>query len=216
MLNNKIETATAGWPKTRILKDQGMVHITGKYVDPDLKERSFRVGFFCWIVFVLLLFYALYPFNGGSFTGFFFISLFSLWIFLGFLSLPWYFLKRRRINVMIGPEIIKINGKSYQRFEGTEFYFENYHKAIRDQDKMNMPSHYASALDVVMQYGERSVVIASFRGRDKEKAKALLIRLQDWSNRFDKLKDMSVEGEEPSPADQDKDSGDFGVEPVVR
>jgi hypothetical protein len=84
-------------------------------------------------------------------------------------------------------------------------------KEIATQKKQ--PRTYREAIEVVMWYGEKRVVIAEMVDNEYNKAKALVIRLQNWCSAMDRVKDLLRSGEAVSV---DQSFGDFGPEPDLQ
>ncbi|MGH6922872.1 MAG: hypothetical protein ACRED5_03790 [Propylenella sp.] len=196
----------ADWPHENIVKGEGCVRITGTYRDPDLGGRALGLGFLALIVTIVL---------SGLVPDDYYASTMVLWLIVppitAFIAFVWW---RPAVNVTIGPESVVIGGKTYSRDVDIQFRTDRHPRAIAALDRGRQPRpEYAQAMQVVMQYGERSVPIAMFRGRDIEMARALIIRLQAWHEGFNRLR-RQPETEQPATTASDRD--EFGPAPPIR
>lgn len=98
------------------------------------------------------------------------------------LSIAFWSMLKKRLNIRIRPETISVNGKRYALAEVREFRVEPHWRAYRDD-----PGLYRTALEVVMQYGEKRIQVAEMRQKEEEKAVALGLRLQNWCEKFEKM-----------------------------
>lgn len=215
MGKRKAEQAHADWPQEKVFEKQGRVHITGRYKDPGLSDRSYYIGASFWALTAVLAWF-LVPGSGGDFWfDFIMIGFFgggmAFWVVYALA----YLFQRKNLDLVIGPESIKIDGRHYDLKAVSEFRAERHRKAVETWEKHGTQSkQYGQALEVLMQYGERVVPIAEFRGRDQDKARALVIKLQNWCDGFKSLrkKEEGVPGTKGAPAG----GGEFGPAPPIR
>lgn len=222
MFRKKTEKAFADWPETAMAKDGRGILLTGRYVPPQLPGRTWWVAVFAFFPF-LYLFMVL----GGSVVTddirenypvvLILIPLASS--FASYLLHHWLMkVFARRLRVKITPRTVEIGRKVYERAMEPEFSVEHHHKAIneahREQNSGQAgPSTYRRALEVIMHYGEKRVVIAEMRETDAEMASALVIRLQNICNQVDEVMDQLQAAKEQREAPA---RGAFGPEQQVR
>jgi hypothetical protein len=128
-----------------------------------------------------------------------------------------------RLNIMA--DSIKFpsgwGGKTYSRMQPIEFRVEPHQKGMQEEQREARTGQRASriyreAIEVVMQYGEKRVVLAEMLQKDLEKAKALVIRLQGTCAKFDRmLAHMADEMNLPASGGA-ANGGEFGPEWEVR
>jgi len=214
MFERKTETAFADWPLAEMLADQGIVHITGKYKDPDLFQRSACGGFFVAVVLTAIAWFVIQPFDLKSWVTFILVFVFGIQL-IGWLAVVLlYFFRRKNLDIKIGAEAIDIDGHHYARNGIVQFHLAQHHKAVEWEEKTGRNSQeYGKAVEVIMQYGERGIPIAAIRGRDMEMAHALVLRLQNICSQFDKV--VAGMGEKET-APKEAVGGDFGPAPDVR
>ncbi|MEQ9642045.1 MAG: hypothetical protein RIM84_18625 [Alphaproteobacteria bacterium] len=124
--------------------------------------------------------------------------------------------RRRQLDILIRPDAITIDGKSYKRGEGlNQFAVEEHEKAHNERlaAQRGAGGHiYRDAVEVVMRYGERRVPVAAFARNDIRKAEALLVRLQVLTAGFDKLRASPASG----PAESGAPADEFGPARPIR
>jgi hypothetical protein len=215
MFKRKTETAFAGWPHTRLLEGKVGVHITGKYITPKLRDR---VGLLTITLTIAIFFVYSSQNTEGTISMLGFFAIVALFI----VPVPFYFWVKNvfsaNLNIKIFPDMIEANHRQYTRSEPIEFRVERHHKATeevaREQNTgQRTSSTFRQAIEVVMQYGEKRVVLAEMREKDLEMAKALVIRAQNICNQFDKAI-AGMTDKETAP--KESVGGDFGPEPNVR
>ena len=189
MFGSKIEKAKSEWPVDRINLKKGYVSIVGQYPDPKTENKAMWSGVLVTVVTIpFLLFFA--PVLGVM-AGFAAWSLF-----------------KRGLNIRIGPEEVRVNGKRYALENVREFRVEPHQRAYRPN-----PGVYTRAIEVVMQYGEKRITIAEMRQKDEEKAVALALRLQNWCEKFE---EMVALARQKAQQDAEPAKGDFGPSPDIR
>ncbi len=214
MFKGKTETAFADWPLAEMLADQGVVHITGKYKDPDLFQRSVWGAVFFVVLLIAIAWLVIQPFDLESWVTFILVFVFGIQP-IGYVALAFlYFVRRKNLDIKVGADAIEIDGHRYDRDGILQFHIAQHRKAVEWEEKTGRFSQdYGKAVEVIMQYGERGIVIAANRGRDMEKAHALVLRLQNIFSQFDKAVAGMTEKEIPP---KETVAGDFGPEPDVR
>lgn len=189
MFGHKVEKAKSNWPTDRINTKKGQVTITGDYRSPRHGQNVALLTSASFLPPLLL-------FGPIAALAFAFVALLFFW-----------WVMKKNLNVKISPTEIRVNGKRYDRQQSIEFRAGNHHKALRHN-----PGIYATAIEVVMQYGERRIPIAEMRLRDKHKAVALVVRLQNWCDSFDEaMRQAQAMKQDMAPA-----AGEFGPAPDVR
>lgn len=188
MFGKKIEQAKSSWPIDKVNAKAGCVEITGQYVKPT--QRGI-VGLVAAGLAVPL-----------ALTGV------GIVLIIPIIPGLWMLLKSN-LRIRIDNEAISIRGKRYARIPGLiEFRVGEHQRAYSDN-----PGVYANALEVVMQYGERRIVVAEMRQKDHEKATALAFRLQTWSKEFPGMM-AAYQGLNRQAASEK--GGEFGPAPDVR
>jgi hypothetical protein len=180
MLSGRFEKPVANWPKVAELENGG-VHLTGKHVHPAWQRRAEYAAIAILIAAGILLA------ERGSGFGQWVGAMFVLLVFMGPVAMLVSFLFfRRRVDVKMDGTSIQIKGPlGYKRYSNqvrTEFRIDQHHKAAREEAKeietgKKQRRTWRDAIEVVMQYGEKRVVVTEMRHKDIEKAKALLFRL---------------------------------------
>lgn len=190
MFGSKVEKAKSNWPTDTIDRKKGQVTITGEYRTPQHAP-----------LVTLLTFFAMVPafplFGPAGALAFGFVAFLFFW-----------WVVKRRLHVKISPTEIRVKGKRYRRDMPIEFSVAQHRKSLR-----NNPGVYATAIEVVMQYGERRIPIAEMRLEDQEKAVALVVRLQNWCDSFDEAMALHARAMKQGTATP---AGDFGPAPDVR
>lgn len=216
MAKVKFEQAMADWPKTKMLKDGG-VHVFGKYEQPGLGEMML----FLWSLPAFVVAFWIVSVNGNPAVAL---------AAAGFIMLMYPLGVRSMMVDMLGKKIdIKVYGdklqvrhgfgyKNYSRSLPLEFRIEEHQKSIEDQLKQRSRRTYREAIEVVMQYGEKRVPLADMSLKHVEKAKAIVIRLQNVCAAYDQAVQQQMAqqqmGQFMTPAAPA--GGDFGVAPPIR
>ncbi|MGH6922873.1 MAG: hypothetical protein ACRED5_03795 [Propylenella sp.] len=211
----RVEEFRSGWPKDELLPDEGAVRITGDYTDPRLVDRACRNGFILALIVSAFAWFIVQEWS----SYFLFLLLGSLPLF--FVSIAFFYRTgKSSLGVKISAGEIRLAGKTYSRAAPIEFRVERHHKAIAEQHReMNTgqrtSSTYRQAIEVVMQYGENRVVIAEMREKDSEMARALVIRLQNWCDRFDQML-IQLADQKDAGGPPRAEADDFGPAPPIR
>jgi hypothetical protein len=215
MFKRKIETSFANWPHTKLLEDKVGVHITGKYVTPKLRDR---VGLLTVMLTIAIFFVSSSQNNEGPISMLGFFAVVALFI----VPVPFYFWAKKTfspdLNIKIFPDMIEANYCQYARSEPIEFRVEQHQKAIEETAReqttgKRTSSTFRQAIEVVMQYGEKRIVLAEMRGVEFEMAKALVIRLQNICDKLDEAILRMADGQADTT---ESAGGDFGPESDVR
>lgn len=221
MFWRKKEAAFANWPKTEELGDRAGVHVTGKYLHPATPKKTDTVFLFICFGIPLYVWSA-----SGQFMGAFGLLVILILTSAAVLRPLSHLLLRKNVDVKVLPERIEVKGlfgyKHYPRTVPIEFRVDRHHKAMQEEAQEMKAGErqsrtYREAVEVVMQYGERRVVLAAMREKDMEKAKALVIRLQSWCEGFDQaVKRVDAGQISPVGEEQVVSGGDFGPAPDIR
>lgn len=210
--------AKASWPVDVVDTEKGEAHITGKYVYPKLSDRAGLIGLLGVAVVTCLV----GPWGveirqtSDYFAG---LTMTVLVIgspagaVIGFIA---YWLMRRNVNVTITFDSIRIGRKSYPRTVPIEFSVQAHRKAVKEMEKPRPNSTWINAIEVVMRYGEKRITIAEMRRRDEEKAIALVIRMQNWCDRFDAIMSQAMRQTKAETETLAVPTGDFGPAPDIR
>ncbi|MBU1210920.1 MAG: hypothetical protein KJ587_06570 [Alphaproteobacteria bacterium] len=172
------ELPVAPWPHTELTGDGGL-HVTGKYNPPA------RLG----------------AAAGGVIAIFFLVLTLGVWLDNEAIAVPalgWTLalspvtflifaaMFRRNLDIKIYKDRIVLpktfGSRNFSRQMPIEFRVEHHSRAATETGRFMT---YRNALEVVMQYGENRIAIAEMPYRDLERAKALVIRLQNISDRID-------------------------------
>lgn len=228
MARNKqrpVESAFGDWPKMEPVPGERAIRLTGTYTAPSWWwSVGFRIGLLFLIIYVLLpascakfadvTHYGDITHLSGTEVGYFTLA----WVIggLAILIAGETFGRRRQLRITMRPETIEINGRTYQRAEGlNQFSVEEHEKRFEEARTIQRGQGnrlYLDAMQVVMRYHERRVVIADFRDTDEDKAAALFRRLQWLDREFDRQ--MAEHDSVPaSPAD---DQDEFGQARPIR
>lgn len=128
------------------------------------------------------------------------------------------------MDVKVYPDRIAVRQglgyKNYSRQHPIEFRAEDHEKAIEEQANAIRTGNdsfrvYREAVQVVMQYGEKRIPLAELRLKDLEKAKALVIRMQNVCASLDEAIRRMTAGQ-VRPSTEDEPLGDFGPAPDIR
>jgi hypothetical protein len=229
MLGSKTETPFADWPKTKALKDGGF-HVTGSYLHPTTRRTADGFG----ILFGVIAFFSMISAvrSPGDLFGFailaFIIAGITSWVLRSWLH--------KNLDIKVHPDKIMVGGrwgyKTYPRNVRMEFRVERHRKAGEEALEEHRKGErqamvYRQAVEVVLQYGERRVVLAEMREKDVEKANALAFRLQDicesQNEALQQLLNEHVRPIDPVPGawqpnlpPQRSAPGEFGPEPEIR
>lgn len=197
----RFEKALANWPKERRLRDGG-VHITGKYISPKLDAGGGLAMFVGAIAGGMWGWESTQSYAVAAVAAFMGAVLLAMTIGVIF---------AKNVDVKIYPDRIAVwsflGYKNYSRAIPIEFRVEQHHKALTERGGRRL---YRNAIEAVMQYGEKRVPIAEMPEREFERARALVIRLQNVCNRVD-----LAMNEGKSTAGAAKES-EFGPAPEIR
>lgn len=179
------ESAKAAWPRRQTIRGGG-VRISGRYVQPWLAGAV--PGLYGLIAFVLS---AMVLADTGS------IAAAAIWGALMALLYP--LLWKRAMTNLLGKFVdvrvladrIEVRQgffrKKYSRCHPIAFRIEPHQRGFDEaleepKSRRSRKTTYRFAVEVVMQYGERRIVLAEFRLSDIGQAEALLARLQEAMN----------------------------------
>ncbi len=189
MFKKKVEKAKSDWPTDKVNLKKLHVDILGQYPAPNHENKVF--GFTLLIVVP---------------------GLFVFWPAALAMAVPvfmfFWMTFKRRLNIRISPDMIRVNGKRYALDQIREFRVEPHQRAYKPD-----PGVYARALEVVMQYGEKRITLAEMRQKEEEKAVALMLRLQNWCEKFEEL---LARTRQSAQEEAEPESGDFGPSPDIR
>lgn len=216
---NKVEAAiSADWQSVLDAKT-GAISITGKYVPPHVPRRA---GWLAGLLFIVLCVGLLLPMGNAAAMGIGFVALLLVSGFVIYPALVKLHSQKLRLGIMA--DSIKFpggwGGKTYSRMQPIEFRVEPHQKGMQEEQREARTGHRASriyreAIEVVMQYGEKRVVLAEMLSKDLEKAKALVIRLQGTCEKFDRLL-AHMADQMNMPEGGKAKGGEFGPEWEVR
>lgn len=214
----KYEEAYADWPQTQMLKDGG-VHVYGKYVPPMLPRRVFALACLVGGVF------AIYVLSTAEKPGSALVAIVLTIVAYYALRPMLYNMFGKSVDVKIYPDRIAVRQglgyKNYSRQHPIEFRAEDHEKAVQEQANAIRTGNdsfrvFREALQVVMQYGEKRIPLAELRLKDLEKAKALVIRLQNVCNTLDDAVRRMAAGQVKPAGEEPATAGDFGPAPPIR
>lgn len=191
----KFEKAFANWPKSTVIKENGGgVHITGRYVHPQLAKGVPEA----WII---ICFAAGFAVLLGTMNGFAPLFVVGLGVILyPFWKMGMFGALGKNVDVKVFEDKLQVRGgfgyKNYDRRMPIEFKIERHQKALAEYQKevkrgRKVANTYRQAIEVVMQYGEKRIALAELRESDMEMAKALVLRIQDAANKIDKAMQMA-------------------------
>lgn len=220
MFGKKTETPFAEWPKTSAL-DEGGFHVTGRYLHPRTPRSADALGTLVGVIAFFAMLGALR--NPGDLIGFavlaFILAGITAWVLRSWLH--------KHLDIKVHPDKIMVGGrwgyKTYPRNVRMEFRVERHHKAgeeafAEQRSGQRKDAIYRQAVEVVLQYGERRIVLAEMREKDVEKANALAFRLQSiCESQNEALRQMAEGQYSPiDPVAKPAGTGDFGPEPELR
>jgi hypothetical protein len=174
--SRRIELPFADWPRSEVVGN-GAIRLAGICEKAGSDFRAKLLGYACGVLLLLVApascgtiqdkYYggdmpvepALYILGGST------VACFLVWLILYLLT------SCRKLNVIISRDHITINGRNYAWLDGTQIGIEPHEKAVRLKE-------FQDAMQVVMRYGERRVVIADFPFTQRDKAQALMRRMQ--------------------------------------
>ena len=107
----------------------------------------------------------------------------------------WDGLFKKSIRITLTRASFVIGHCRYARHFGPDFRREDHKKGMEEALKeqrtgIRQCTRYRRAVEVVMRYGERRIVIAAFDKNNMDDAGALVLRLQAVHNNFDELMAM--------------------------
>jgi len=211
----RVEEFRSGWPKDELLPEEGAVRITGEYTDPRREERAFRNGFILALIVSAIAWFIVQEWS--SYFLFLLLGALPLWFLL---AAFFYMAGKSNLGVKINAAEIKLAGKTYSRAAPIEFRVERHHKALQETRReqssgQRTASTFRRAIEVVMQYGEKRIVIAEMREKDQEMARALVIRLQNWCDRFDQML-IQLADKKDAAGPPRAEADEFGPAPPIR
>lgn len=195
------EKAFARWLKMTMTKDGG-VRVSGRYVTPAqdkaggiiIVPAAIASGYWAWTSTEMFIATVGATIAGGVAAGLIAFVLFA-----------------KRLDVKIYADRIVLPGligtRKYSRSMPIEFRVEQHQRAMYEK---GATTTYRTALEVVMQYGEKRVPIAAMPQNRIELARALVIRLQNVCDGIDMAR--SAVGRK----DEREAVTDFGPAPEIR
>ena len=199
----RFEEAVEKWPHMKVNAQKGVIQITGRYTAPsEWWEKIFPI--LTGVVWIGLLF-IYWPAAIG-------VMVITVWgVFVG---------PRQNLDIKITPDAVKFGRKNYRR--GMSEYSVEEHEKGYDEHQQEARKNkriqriYREAIQVVMRYGEKRIAVADFKLKDKEKAGALVRRLQllDQGQGFEQI--MRDAQPKESGAKPHVDDDEFGAPPDVR
>lgn len=220
MFGSKTETPYAAWPKTEPLDDEGF-HVTGRYLHPSTPGTvNFLSGTVAIGTFLLLL--------GAIDEVAAFIGVGMIAFIVGCISSPVLrSMMYKNLDIKVLPDRIVVGGrwgdKTYMRDVPLEFRVERHRKAEQEafaeqRSRERQAVVYRQAVEVVMQYGERRIVLAEMREKDIDNAHALAFRLQNiCESQNEAMRQIAEAQYRPiEPVLRPRRTGDFGPGPEIR
>jgi hypothetical protein len=209
---SRIETPFADWPAIAATPAGDGFHLSGRYTAPS---GLWSVGFPA----LLLMFWLPVTIGSCSLTirDLASASTGEIWtppvlttvVFVALGIAGGVFGRRRTVDVTLARGTIEIDGTRYQRAEGLNQFAIEEHEGAHGERQRNASPIYRDAVQVVMRYGERRIVIAAFRKEDVRKAEALLARLQHVNKHLEDMLGERAPGAAPS-------ADDFGAARPIR
>lgn len=224
----KVEKAIADWPKMKPINGGNGVHVTGKYMPPGMIKTAQGIYL---IGAAAGTFYAMDQASkdniliAGGIAIAFFVAAYKLyWMNL---ITP---ILGKSVDVKILPDSIQVaqmfGYKTYPRSRDVSFEFsvDRHQKALKEEAReietnKKQPKTYRQAVEAVMQYGEKRVVIAEFNNKEMEKARALVFRLGSLNDAARKNQEPTQESVSQKMSQYISTSatvGDFGRAPDIR
>lgn len=175
----KYESAKARWPRSRPVRGGGL-RISGRYAQPWLAGAVPRLyGLIVFIQCAMML----------ASTG----NLIAALVWAALMAFLYAVLWKRALTNLLGkfvdvrvlPDRIEVQGrlfrKKYSRSNPVAFRIEPHHRGADEALKTGRAQAgvYRFAVEVVMQYGERRIVIAEMPHSGIGHAEALLTRLRE-------------------------------------
>jgi hypothetical protein len=204
---SRVESPVGAWPYSKPLEKEGCVQITGSYRAAEPLHKGWKKGLLVWLI-CSALFFGLWMYLLGQAPN---IELGVAIVGLALIPALWIVRMMeesqiRKLDVRIFPDKIEVRGKSYERdMRKVQFSVEPHSRAAGEEAaeikaQKRGRRFYREAVEVVMQYGEKRVVVAGMKQFDKEKAVALMIRLQDTCDQIDDVLQAVKQGKIPLPA----------------
>jgi len=218
----KAERALADWPYTMFEPERGSALIAGEHVTPGRAH-----GFMLLAATFFFIGMAAAIIAGASYESwgvFFFVGI-VVFALTGVIELGGPALFARKFAIRIYPDRIEMRRLSYSLDEDVEFRVEQHRRASREAHMEHLsgkrePWVYRRALEVVMQYGERRIVLAEMREKDQDKARALVIRLQNWCDEFEGMRARYMKRQAKAasgqPVPEPAKADEFGPAPPIR
>jgi hypothetical protein len=204
---SRVESPVGAWPYSKPLEKEGCVQITGSYRAAEPLHKGWKKGLLVWLI-CSAFFVGLFAYLTGQVPN---LALIACIVGLGLLPALWIVRlmeesQTRNLDVRIFPDKIDVRGKSYERdMRKIQFSVEPHSRAAEEEAaeikaQKRGRRFYREAVEVVMQYGEKRVVVAGMKQFDKEKAVGLMIRLQDTCDQIDAILNDLKQGSIPLPA----------------
>ena len=220
MFGNKTETPYADWPKTKPLDDEGF-HVTGQYLHPSTPRTSDALGITIGVIAFLIFL------GGVGDAGGFFAAAFFAFIIAAISSPVLRSMMYKNLDIKVLPDRIMVGGrwgyKTYMRDVPLEFRVERHRKAEQEalaeqRSRERQAVVYRQAIEVVMQYGERRIVLAEMREKDIDNGHALAFRLQNiCESQNEAMRQIAESQYSPiEPVLRPRGTGDFGPGPEIR
>lgn len=205
---SRFEEALAAWPKAERMDDGG-IRITGAYEQPTFGNQT---GGALLFIFAVVAFAGLRLESWLAALMVFIVGV-VIWSKIGVSMFG------RKLDIRVYPDRIEIPArfgisKRYARELPMEFRIEQHQKAFEEERKeqrsrKRQPRTYRDAIEVVLQYGEKRVVLAEMLQKHVEMARALVIRLQNVCASVD----LSIASAQDTGAQRESE---FGPAPDVR
>jgi len=181
------ESPFHSWPKvTPVLDNNGAgVHIDGgEYLKIGAAYNIMGV----WVsISPAIAIFALFAVAFSDANGLIFAAVIAA-LFAGYFAV-WRpvmsFFFGSAIDVRVYPDMIQVRDskhgsyKNYSRSVPMEFKIEQHQQAYAKSLPRRLEERYRQAVEVVMYYGLKRVVLADFELKDHEKAQSLVLRLQE-------------------------------------
>jgi hypothetical protein len=198
----KCEKTTADWPRTRP-SEGGGTRISGTYAQPWLAESMPALFGLIVLVHCAMLFAGTANIVAAAVWGAFMALLYPL---LWKRALTNMF--GRMLDITVEPDRVRVRQgffyRNYDRRNPIAFRIEphrrGFDEALREMKTGRVQKRtYRLAVEVVMQYGERRIVLAEMPLADIGNAEALLARLQDAMGGTNATAGISVAGQALRP-----------------
>jgi hypothetical protein len=198
--NNGYESPYADFPKETVLNNGKTVIVEGQYLDVDWDKKPALIS----AGILVLLVVATWT-SKAHITVWLFMTL-VIWSILSLPAFGVFFLFfHKKLNIKIDEEAIHFDGRRYLRSEQPEFGVEQHHKAWQEMEREVRSGRprkpkYRDAVEVVMLYGEKRVVIAQMRAKNFRLAEVLAFRLTQLQLRIPTRQPLGWRSKESIPA----------------